>query len=266
MKIFVNGCSHTQGTNVSLPVLEDGYPYVLERDYGIPTVTKAQCGSSNDRIFRSTVSHIIENPHYTHAFIQWTYQDRFESPANPENIASISRCYDDYTQHYPQSDAERLGLEKHLAKDQRYFYKMFYDQSDSATRDRCHDKLHTQMLTLDSFLESRDIIPVHSMWIPVGGSSDSKLKKTLKNELNFLFDPEIGMETMLISHGYEYCGQPRQDGRGPDMHFMKDAHKKMAEWVYQYLKTREQIKTPKAILTQSWDEDPANHVYNIEDL
>lgn len=262
MNLFVNGCSHTQGTDVSLPEIRDGYPHVIEREYGILTRTKAQCGSSNDRIVRSTIAHIVENPNYTHAVIQWTSQDRFESPANPVSASEIDRCFDGFYQHYPLSDTKRGNLGKHVTR----FYENFYNQDDKSVRHKGHNKMYTQMLGLNSFLESYDIIPIHFTYNAAGGGKDNKLKKVVKSQLNFLCDPELGMENLLLSHGYKYCGKQRLDGLGPDLHFMKDAHMKMAEWIYEYLTSREQIKTPEEVITWQQATDPSNHVYNMEDL
>lgn len=265
MNLYVNGCSHSTGTDVSLPNIEDAYPYLLDEKYGISTVTEAQPGSSNDRIIRSTITHIAKNPHYTHAIIQWSGQDRFESPGHiTMDSKTIYDPYGGYAQHYPASALSEQR--KHIDIPYRGFYRTFYNQNDLGVKFRGHDKMFTQMLALNSFLESYDITPIHFTFWPFGGGNGNQLRKIVKSQLNFLVDPDEGMERILFSYGYGYNGKQRDDGKGPDYHFNEDAHRQKAEWIYKYLKTGQPVKTPEEVITFKQATDPSYNVYNIEEL
>jgi hypothetical protein len=59
--LIVNGCSYTSCVGLENPD-EDGWPKLLANRLGVPLINLAEPGSGNDRLFRTTVDHVYNNP------------------------------------------------------------------------------------------------------------------------------------------------------------------------------------------------------------
>ena len=80
MRVYTNGCSHTQGTK---DAFEDDYtttwPNRLAAHYQASLVNQSKRGCSNDRIFRKTLEYITSCEQIPDLIaIQWTHPERIE--------------------------------------------------------------------------------------------------------------------------------------------------------------------------------------------
>ena len=59
MNIFINGCSHTEGTKIALDNdLTKAWPFKLQKRLNCEVTSIARAGCSNDRIVRTTIESI----------------------------------------------------------------------------------------------------------------------------------------------------------------------------------------------------------------
>jgi hypothetical protein len=78
--LYVNGCSHTHGTELAMDNrLDLTWPHLLTNYLVFDLINDSECGSSNDRIFRTTIEYILSTPTPPEkVVIQFTEPDRIE--------------------------------------------------------------------------------------------------------------------------------------------------------------------------------------------
>lgn len=243
MKILVNGCSHSLGTQLSLPDSQDRYSVKLADSLGAEVNNIALSGGSNDRIYRETINEICRVK-YDLVILQWTDISRFETPTriiNDEyhNVHST----DKWLQHRPRTalwptrDIDNIKW--------RDFYK---DNWDIETKDKqkysdlnikLHKKLYSQIIGLNAYINSLGIRTINLSWDPLT-IDDSMYKEVQK--LEWPIACNYGIHHSLSGHGYDYCKKtrfPNEPGGSQeyDGHYMADGHFQLYTWIMDYLET-----------------------------
>jgi hypothetical protein len=229
MNIFINGCSHTEGTKIALDNdLTKAWPFKLQKRLNCEVTSIARAGCSNDRIVRTTIESIATSvipP--THAIIQFTQANRFEIPdPHPDN---------EWEQILPTTYLKYKNLSfdptlKNLAE--RNFSGMV-KHGTSIVLDR---KLLTQIACLQNLFEVYDIDYSFIIWYDVHeGIFGDKLWKLLdKNRiLNYYNGDFVPMHYILNSHGFKLSQKMRPEGVR-DLHYQEDAQEWIAQKIMQY--------------------------------
>lgn len=245
MKLYVNGCSHTTGTMLSLKYVEERYSNKLAKMLGGDLITQAIPGASNDKIFRESAIEILRHQPDI-AVIQWTDPTRFETPKG----SSVPIDKNGWSQHRPIS--AQWSSRAHENHPYINFYKDCYPSKDRMMQFNQEEKTWAYMVTLDSFIKSLGITEVvHLPYFKLFRSGHRGSLIPQLSELNFLFKDPLrdGMETYLFSQGYDICrlsndNEPKGDIDG---HFMADAHEHLAECLYKNLKFGTKFSSNKSI-------------------
>ena len=233
MKLFVNGCSHTKGTEVALDGdLTQAWPYKLQEMLQYQELNNnSWVGSSNDRIVRTTIEGIVTSaipPDL--AVIQFTDPYRFETPEDKT---------DGYKQFLPNTyQAEEYRDVFVAGPIDKSFCKKHYNISNNLQRRLVQDKMLTQILGLQNLFENYDIPFVFIIWWKlIDGLESTSLFRSIhkSNILNYdnISNTLIPMDTILHSHGHELCNQIRPDGTR-DKHYMSIAQQFLAESIFKF--------------------------------
>jgi hypothetical protein len=204
MNLYVNGCSHTYGTTISLNGnLNLAYPHILSDYYNIDLVNDSVCGASNDEILRTTIEAVLKSSTpFDKVVIQFTHLDRFET-------TSIHK-------HNPRSMYRKPSFWNIKDTDPILtFYKKFFDRTSEMDKLLSH-KLLNQMYMLECLFTEHAITdyrfivwhPIDITYITYRHLNKSKIIFNANNLLNkeFKIHPE-------------------------DQHFGPDAHQRIAEWI-----------------------------------
>lgn len=234
MKLYVNGCSHTTGTKLSVKYVENRYSNRLAKMLNADLIIQAAPGASNDKIFRESAIGILRNQPDI-VVIQWSDPTRFETPKG----SSVPIDKNGWSQHRPMS--AQWPSRAHENHPYINFYKDCYPANDRLVGFNQEEKTWAYMVTLDSFIKSLGITKiVHFSSLKLFRSGHRGSLMPQLSELNFLFkDPLVdAQDTYLFSQGYDICrlsndNEPKGDIDG---HFMEDAHEHLAECLYQNLK------------------------------
>lgn len=259
--IYVNGCSHTAGTELALPNKYDGYPFVLGELLGLNTVSSASASSSNQRIYRSTIDFFSDAETMPEiAVIQWTGVDRFETPHN------LNDHHEGWYQHIPATvfDKNRTKINIPFRKFYREaFYPDYfkYGQDLANVRNKLEAANAAQILGLDAYLKSLGIRVIHLIW---EGFSRNEINSTLQAMLDTveipMDDPYEALASVIHTYGYQVCKEVSERNRLPDNHYMADAHHQIATWLYAYIQYGEKIKISEKY---SDKRDPIIHHYDL---
>ena len=278
--IYVNGCSHTAGTQLALPNVYDGYPFVLGELLGLNTVSSASASSSNQRIYRSTIDFFSDAKTIPEiAIIQWTGIDRFETPNNLEALQSsfhISKAsnyvdmhHEGWYQHLPASvfDKRRDRLNIPFRKFYReaiYPDYFKYGRDISKVRNKLESANAAQILGLDAYLKSLGVRVIHLIW---EGFSKDEENSTLQNMLNTveipMDDPYEALASVIHTHGYQVCKEISEKNQIPDNHYMADAHHQIATWLYAYIQYGTKIKLSEEYVDER---DPIGKMGSLRSL
>jgi len=278
--IYVNGCSHTAGTELSLPNKYNAYPFVLGELLGLNTVSSASMSSSNERIYRSTIDFFSDAEKLPDlAIIQWTGVDRFETPNNLEalqssfNISTASSYVDEHHegwyQHLPASvfDKRRTKLNIPFRKFYReaiYPDYFKYGEDVSNVRSKLEAANAAQILGLDAYLKSLDVRVIHLIW---EGFSKDEINPTLQTMLDTveipMDDPYEALANVVHSHGYKLCADITPRNKIPDNHYMADTHHQIATWLYAYIQYGDRIKLSEEYIDER---DPIGKLGSLRSL
>lgn len=223
MKLFVNGCSHTAGTIEAL----DGdftqtWPNVLNT-LGFSVKDASFKGCSNDRIMRSSTSEILDNK-YDFAAIQWTFTERFETPAPKQGA---------FKQHLPHAALNKYDGNPHLKFFEEYYYR------STKTQKLLDLRFVHQLYSMQLILEANNIDYCFIIWCPIHREilRDRVFKQINTNKiLNYKDGQVIGMDNILHDNGFKLSKKPIIGHEHlPDMHYMADAHRFIASQVYKHI-------------------------------
>lgn len=239
MKIYINGCSHTRGTNLSLPQTTDAYPYLLKNALNANIINKATVGGSNEKIVRQTIEDLCLDKNVDLVILQWTDNTRFESPVKLRDPYHRQYSTDGWLQHRPTTALwpERKKLD--IAW--RQYYKQNYAIGDKAIdttlglRIKLFKKHLTQILALNAFIQSLGIRVINMCFLPF--VFKVSMSKDIQN-LEWIIDPYIGMDVALLNSGCAKCRKRQAaDMAGTyDGHYEKDGHLLLSQWILNYLK------------------------------
>lgn len=234
MKLFVNGCSHTEGTELALDGdLTQAWPYKLQQLLQHDELHNSSCaGGSNDRVTRTTVEDVMLSaipPDL--AVVQFTDPYRFETP---------DETLDEYKQFLPHTfqAKEYDHAFKHGRIDKAFCIK-HYNWSSFMQRRLLQDKMLTQIMSLQNLFENQDIPYVFIIWWElIDGMESTPLFRSINksNILNYdiVSNKLIPMDTILHSRGYKLCNKIRPDGT-LDKHYTLDGHQFIAESILSFI-------------------------------
>jgi hypothetical protein len=133
MKLYINGCSHTRGTDLSMGGnTKLAYPYLLADYYNAKLINNSECGCSNDRIVRTTMESILSMAKPPDkVVIQFTHLDRFDAGIikhNPRSVVDKNDPsifgYDFYKECFPKNETIDKYL-SHKLLNQMYMLQLF---------------------------------------------------------------------------------------------------------------------------------------------
>lgn len=226
MKLFVNGCSHTEGTKLSLDGdLTRAWPHKLAKMLDAELVSFACAGSSNDRIIRTTVEEVSIDPLPADlAIIQFTGVERFEG---------IQEDGSGFLQFLPRPHLSKDVTDHvQLDKDTTSFVKRFFNPFNEKQKELLSVKLLTQILSLQNLFENHNIPYIFINWYKI----PSELKNTKLYQVidwSRFITNEDDMNSILNSHEFKLSKKRRSDGT-LDLHFQSDAHKFIAEALIEF--------------------------------
>lgn len=237
MILFVNGCSHTDGTDWSCPK-HLTWPSISRHN----TIDWSRAGCSNDRIVRTTIEQICNPKYYDvdYVFIQFTDPTRFELPMDIDN-GSCKGLYQEYKQIIPKAHSSGRLQNKDTA-----FCINHYSEPEQ--RALCDVKLLIHMISLQSFFQSLDINYGFMMWWPPQDKDfwrDAKIKRLWKTidhtKIINADDSRIwSMDKMLEDRGYKRSEVIRDDGT-LDRHFQEDAHVWLRHKIERFISTGQKV-------------------------
>jgi len=252
--IYVNGCSNTEGTDLALPNDYDAYPFVLGDLLGKNVISSASCGSSNNRICRSTIDFLCDIDVLPEiVVIQWSGTDRFETPNGFDWIENDNN-FEGWKQHLPYSSVQssRSTVNIHF----RGFYRQNFYTRESRLAKRWDDMdpeielkretaLATQILSLDAYVKSLGIEKViHFPFTKVWTYDTNPIIQLALDQVECPLEKKYsGMRWPLRDHGYKPCGEIIPGMNEADGHYMADAHYQIGLWLYEYIEYGNTIKT-----------------------
>jgi hypothetical protein len=204
--LYVNGCSHTHGTELAMDNrLDLTWPHLLTNYLDFDLINDSECGSSNDRIFRTTIEYILSTPMPPEkVVIQFTDVERFELGHNNCNPRSLNRS------------------EKHLP-----FFKDFFELNvrKSYISPEYTHKLLNQIYSLENIFKEHAISDyTFLIWRKVDQNY---------NTYKFINKDKLIFDVCLkLSQKYTTCIKPDPlRNNVPDNHFGQDAHYEIFEWL-----------------------------------
>lgn len=250
-KLYVNGCSHTEGTKLSLDDMKQAWPYKLKEMLNVDMYNESCTGVSNDRIFRSTIatlSTIDWKPDLV--IIQWTHPDRFEVPHDKmlgKEYEKWGRLFvKGWRQLIPRVFLNKYGeynsAHKEFALDGLTgdFIHKYYDFEDNLyTKQVLWEKELIQIIAMQSFLKLKNIDYIFIVWENWQYAFPDMIHEyysaiDTSKILNYDDDIIWGMNHILKSYNFKLSKKIRECGT-PDKHFMADAHLFQAEALYNFI-------------------------------
>jgi len=158
MRLYFNGCSFTQGDELSDPM--SSYPTVMSRKLGLEFTNDAQNGGSNQRIVYKTMQAIDDHDCF---IIAWTSYNRFTeyNPVDNFEINFFPQMSLDATSHY--SDDLKVNYAKYLDYGNMYYkywqnelyeFKQWLQQILLLQSFlKCQNKKYIMLNTMDNRLE-----------------------------------------------------------------------------------------------------------------
>lgn len=273
MNIYVNGCSHTRGTIPSLPNPDDAYPKLLQKEFGGKLIDKSTRGGSNDKIIRETISDVCSllaaGKEIDLVVIQWSDMTRFETPVRVrDSYHTQYSMAPEWLQHRPTTAL--WASRDHLNIAWRDFYRECHAISPKA-KDNPKDidiklfkKYQTQILSLNAFIQSLGIRIINMAFFkfPFGTPMYQHVK-----QLEWIIDPEVGMNNALENSGFELCKKNPDKFRNhptgeADGHYEKDGHEQLYKWILDYIKNGRTVTAESLRLKGEYKEfDPVATVY-----
>lgn len=231
MKIYVNGCSHTAGTDVSLNYRpQDAWPFRLQEKLGCELVNDSFPGSSNDRIFRTTVTSIASDPIPPDlAIIQFTQANRFELPAvqKPTFQQILPETYWTLDEKFLKG-----GFPINVSNVCKQVF------STSWSNELVHDKMFAYVKALQEILVAHCIEYYFVFWWPVDNYIwDKPIARTVDKTRIVTYNGKdvVPFPKLLKKNNFSLSNIERPDG-SRDKHYQADAHQWMADQYCQLIK------------------------------
>ena len=227
MLLVVNGCSYTYGYEIDESVREKScYGNVLADKIWYDSFNIAVSGSSNDRIFRTTLDWIFKNDYEKVFFvIGWTNKNRREYYYAPYKnyIQLVNRGY---TQDFDNKIRQQM-------------YEWYYEDcilSDDASDDINY--LHN-VINLQNVFKSRNIN--YLMFDCVKNHSWQKSNECFYNEIDYeRYVTETTFLDYVEERGYPFEPYgPQKNLRG---HPLEEAHKAWGHYLFDYVKEHDIIQ------------------------
>ena len=236
MKIFVNGCSHTDGTEYSTPKKLTWPSSLLDHNVN----DKSCSGASNNRIVRSTFEHLLmpDTSDVDMAIIQFTDPTRFEVPFSKNEFDQvIPKVHNIFGQGYEEV--------AHNGYTTPFCQAHFGTEDQRALTDIT---LLIHILSLQSFFREMALDYVFMIWWPPHNSDfwqdpgvQRLWRKVDTSRIINADDNNIwSMDKVLTDNGFEKSSALRHDGTR-DNHFKPDAHEWLAEQIENFIYNREKI-------------------------
>ena len=134
--ILFNGCSWTYGDELDDPILE-GYPHLLADKLNLPFKNLGRNGRSNDSIFHSTMSYLLEE-HPKLVIVQWTHPPRFGFLEG-----------DEWSDHIPKSFVSHIFSYAVKDEDGNKDYKVCNIEDDLVNSS--YLRMYTYMISLEHY-------------------------------------------------------------------------------------------------------------------
>jgi hypothetical protein len=199
--LYVNGCSHTAGTEIAMKYrLDLTWPNLLAKHLDYNLIDESECGKSNDNIFRTTIEYVLSSSiPPDKVVIQFTDVERFEINKKGMN---------------PRS--KDPGIEKYLPFIEDYF-ELNVNKREISTE--YSHKLINQIYSLENIFKEHAIEDyTFLIW-----------RKIDENYITYKFinKSKIILNVALkLSQKYKTCGMINIDN-----HFGQDAHEEIFEWL-----------------------------------
>jgi hypothetical protein len=206
MKLYINGCSHTRGTDLSMGGnTKLAYPYLLADYYDAELINESILGSSNDRIVRMTMESILNMAiPPDKVVIQFTHLDRFDTGNITHTPRSIVK----------RNDPSMFGYD---------FYKEYFPKNEIVNKHLSH-KLLNQMYTLQLFLIEYGISDYRFMVWQAVDSEYITYKHLDKTKIIFNTNALLGKK-------FKPCDIFDKERNKIDGHYGVDAHAQISEWI-----------------------------------
>ena len=251
MRLYVNGCSHTYGTELSLDGdFQSAWPYLLAKKLDANLTNSSKIGVSNFTIYKNTIEDILSlNQKPDLAIIQWTHFERFDTPLGlreQKNIV-LNKGEDALTRNYRTHYPYEGKMKEPWNKD---FYVNFYDLKNSIHIQYMEEVSLFYMYMLQSFLSAKRINFIflnfnknRKVARAFTSSTGEGFKRRLNKE-NWLHNIDTSMIDIFTSHNYQLCRKPKKEPDGrifPDDHFMKDSHEFLCEAILDFYHLKEKL-------------------------
>jgi hypothetical protein len=170
--ILTNGDSWTGG-RLKSPEKVIYWPDYLSEMLSQPVTNIAFGGSSNQRIFRTTLDAIYSNDDITDLIVGWSTPDRYEIPSMVNNVYNMISPQIVWSPNLSDKDKDRL---------QQFYYQWCYSEYNSvktlieyvlALDDICSHR-GIRLLNFQSFHDVRPFIETHSDLSQLAAHVDTK--------------------------------------------------------------------------------------------
>ena len=221
--LYVNGCSHTHGTETAMDGrLDLTWPNLLTNYLNYELINDSKKGASNDHIFRTTIEHILSSAiPPDKVVIQFTEPERLEingKKLNPRALASNTKFDYFIKEYFPQLEPPNIEFS---------------------------NKLLNQIYTLEILLKEHG---VDDYFFLIWRSVNTKyITYKFINKNKMVFDV-----SHKLSQKYKVSQKIDPKTNLPDYHFGRDAHYELFEWVKINKSWEGELKNP-----DEW----YNHIY-----
>lgn len=249
MKLFVNGCSHTEGTKLSTPK-HLTWPSLFKQQ-GYEVCDESRAGCSNARIKRSTMEHVLKHEmlDLDLAIIQFTDATRLEVPKGGSGLSPYCNPHPEYEQIIPKvHNVFGQGYEN-LAHNK--FHTPFCQEHFRFPKQRAlmDFTILTDIISLQSFFRDLNIDYVFMVWWPWHDKNfwqnpgAMRMWQAIDTSRIINADEKSlwHMDKVVKDRGFKMSMKKHEDGL-PDYHFMPDAHQWMAEAVENFMNNGEKVK------------------------
>lgn len=238
--LYINGCSNSAGTIESLGqhYKEKTWGSKLSKLTGhLEFVNDSSSGGSNERIVRTTVSHIVEKGLPDLAVIQFTSAERFEE-VDPESEKFINFTPYSFVNIKEKSDIQTKI--KTLDPTVETFCNRHRNMYKHHQRKLLEQRALVDILCLQNLLENYGIDYVFILWSSMlPETMGSKLYKSINksNVFNSSNNIHYSMHQILQSYDFKICEKVNKIG-AIDNHYMEDAQEFIAHRLVEFIDNR----------------------------
>lgn len=250
MLLYVNGCSHTYGTELSLEGdFKSAWPYLFAKNLDAKLINSSKRGASNLTIYKNTIEDILslkQKPDLV--IVQWTHSERYDSPMGKRDyklqIVELGKKVSEiknYKTHYPYEGVYKDPLNKD-------YYLNYFDEASHQQVQYMNEITFFYIYMLQSFLSAKKINFIFLSF------NRNKIKTRIDNNNkipadfyidrlhrdNWLHSVNISLVDILRSYNYKLCKKLTKDGYQDD-HWMKDSHEFLSEALLDFYHLKEKL-------------------------